>query len=225
MPDNTFVMNGLYGHNSPNIFDSDFLLHVNSNGNLINAFTYQPGGSVMINNILTALDSSIILCGISKVLTGGSNDLYLAKTKNIDSLCFISQMTITDSTLYFAKDTLEATISQINLSVTIPLIFRTNFDSLLDICSTTAINELNPLRLSENISPNPTTDFITIHYNQTSNNKTMVTLYNLYGEIVYSENVEGLNEIKIDMRSFPAGVYFVKMIIDGKEEVKKILKY
>jgi len=75
------------------------------------------------------------------------------------------------------------------------------------------------------LSPNPTTDFITIHYNSTSQKETTLSLFNLYGQIVYSENPEGLNEIKIDMRSFPAGIYFVKVSDNEKEEVRKVVKY
>jgi hypothetical protein len=97
--------------------------------------------------------------------------------------------------------------------------------------STLFANQLINKKIDFSISPNPTTSFISIHYNRTSNTKTTVTLYNLYGQIVYSENFqgfknsEGLNETKIDMRSFAAGIYFVKMNVGGKEEVRKVVKY
>jgi hypothetical protein len=102
---------------------------------------------------------------------------------------------------------------------------------ILAYCYAVEVAEIKKENSACEIFPNPTTNFITIHYDITSNTKTTVTLFNLYGQIVYSENLqgfknpEGLNETKIDMRSFAAGIYFVKMNVGGKEEVRKVVKY
>jgi hypothetical protein len=82
------------------------------------------------------------------------------------------------------------------------------------------------------ISSNPTTDFITIHYNSTFLNEIMVSVFNIYGQplppalIPQSGRWNGNSrEIKIDMRNFQAGIYFVK-VRDGKREiVRRVVKY
>jgi len=112
----------------------------------------------------------------------------------------------------------------------------------------TQVAEVSQVQKQINIYPNPTTDFITIHYKSTSEKETTVSLFNLYGQQLrigpaFSEpgsNVHGTfalpegdlpthqpgkHEIKIDIRNFPAGIYFVKMSDGGNDEVRKVVKY
>jgi hypothetical protein len=83
------------------------------------------------------------------------------------------------------------------------------------------------------IFPNPATDYITNQYNLTSPKETTVLVFNIYGQKVSPTCIlpggeepthqPGRREMKIDMRNFPAGIYFVKVSADGKE-VRKIVK-
>jgi hypothetical protein len=99
-----------------------------------------------------------------------------------------------------------------------------------DFCNhNTGVSNLVISNNTVSIYPNPTTDFITIHYNSTSQKGTTVSLFNLYGQllktILNEKQLAGEQEIKIDMRSFPAGIYFVKVSDGEKEEMKKVVKY
>lgn len=66
------------------------------------------------------------------------------------------------------------------------------------------------------IYPNPTTD--KVYFNKEVSNLTMC---NLSGKIIYS-NSHKINSI--DLTSFDSGIYFIKMIVDGIEINKKIIK-
>ncbi|HKR07480.1 MAG TPA: T9SS type A sorting domain-containing protein [Bacteroidia bacterium] len=102
---------------------------------------------------------------------------------------------------------------------------------ILNACPTVGVIE-NKNTYAITVSPNPTTDFITIHYNLSSSNQTTISLFNLYGQPLATPLTPkgGLSrsdeqEIKIDMRNFPAGIYFVKVSDGEKEEVRKVVKY
>ncbi len=94
----------------------------------------------------------------------------------------------------------------------------------------TGIIQLQNQTSNIQISPNPSTDYITIQYNVTSAKETTVEVFNIYGQVVKPLTSKGglqntgKQEITIDIKNLPAGIYFVKMKVDGKEEVKKVVK-
>lgn len=70
--------------------------------------------------------------------------------------------------------------------------------------------------------PNPTTDYLTLEVNNFEN--TSFQLFNTSGKILQNKIITK-NHIKIDMRNFITGLYFVR-IIQNKQEIKifKIIK-
>lgn len=94
--------------------------------------------------------------------------------------------------------------------------------------STLFVTQIKTQKENFNIFPNPTNNFITIHYNVFSPKESTVSLFNLYGQPLTPEGEPfrtSEKEMKIDMRNFPAGIYFVKLRVDGKDEVSKVVKY
>ncbi|MCD4793548.1 MAG: T9SS type A sorting domain-containing protein [Bacteroidales bacterium] len=80
---------------------------------------------------------------------------------------------------------------------------------------------------NENITiyPNPSDGIYTVNLNtQNSNLKTKITITDLTGEIVYSENYIDNNEITINISTEKSGIYFLKFISDNKIIIKKIIK-
>lgn len=69
------------------------------------------------------------------------------------------------------------------------------------------------------IYPNPTSDFFYIN----SNNKTIndLAIYNTFSEKVYA--LDTYTEEAIDLRNFPAGLYFIKFYVDGAFYSYKII--
>lgn len=68
-----------------------------------------------------------------------------------------------------------------------------------------------------NVYPNPTKDILTVEAVNLSN----VVIYNSLGQRVFAQTFDG-NEAKIDMSSFDAGIYMVRISADGNEVTKKI---
>lgn len=79
------------------------------------------------------------------------------------------------------------------------------------------------------IYPNPANDFFSIYFNMFSEKEITVTLFNLYGQklktLFTDKRSVGKHEIKLSLKDLPQGVYFVKLNVDGKEEVRKVMKY
>lgn len=69
--------------------------------------------------------------------------------------------------------------------------------------------------------PNPARDWCTLR--QRSNTIERITLYNLLGELIYEKTGDGLLQYVIDLKSFESGVYYIKVISDGKEYPKQKL--
>ena len=74
------------------------------------------------------------------------------------------------------------------------------------------------------LSPNPATEELTINIAE-QNRNVVVEMFNVEGKSVGSwQWTVGKKEKKINIKNFPAGVYFVKVFAGGKVLVKKVVK-
>ena len=71
--------------------------------------------------------------------------------------------------------------------------------------------------------PNPANNFITIENNNDKIEKYTVTLRNIQGQQVMSENVEFANIYKMDISKFVDGIYFLTLQNDKEHRMQKIL--
>jgi hypothetical protein len=70
------------------------------------------------------------------------------------------------------------------------------------------------------VYPNPTSGIINISY---SENVSSVVLFNVLGQVVL-EAQPNLNQVAIDLSSFPSATYFIKVASNGNEKVVKVIK-
>ncbi len=99
-------------------------------------------------------------------------------------------------------------------------------DSVTVICyQPTGVQNVPPIYSTIQIFPNPTNNLLNIQLNHSSSKKVTVSLYNLYGQILTTQKNISDREIQINLTDYPSGIYFVKVMIDGKEEIKKVVKY
>jgi hypothetical protein len=73
--------------------------------------------------------------------------------------------------------------------------------------------------VAQNVSvyPNPTKDVLTVE----AENISSVVVYNSLGQKVFAQTFDG-NEAKIDMSSFDAGIYMVRVNTNGNEVTRKV---
>ena len=197
------------------------------------------------NSMWTGLDirTAIQDSGTGWFCTVNKGYLHIIHTDSaFNGFCDYSTYTpvITDLIVTTTGDTdisVPVSVSEMNLTVDVTPknIFRYDACTGILIDSVTVFTETFLSNNNFQIFPNPTNDFITIRYNLFSQKQITLSLFNLYGQPLTSEwGLLGKSgqEIKIDMRNFPAGIYFVKMNVDpdkygtdGKEEVRKVVKY
>ena len=79
------------------------------------------------------------------------------------------------------------------------------------------------------ISPNPATDFVTISFTTSTNDKTFaIQIHDVYGNLICEKTqyplVEGYNQIKINSSSYPSGLYIATIMIADETQTVKFLK-
>lgn len=85
------------------------------------------------------------------------------------------------------------------------------------------VDDLNQASFS--IFPNPTQDKLTIDLGDISLKDPILSIYDLTGKIVYSENLAAsINTKELNIKSFATGVYFVKIQNDQQTFVQKLVK-
>lgn len=77
------------------------------------------------------------------------------------------------------------------------------------------------------VFPNPSSDFISLQFNNVAAKKVDVIIYDINGRMVKKLEVnpsQDASDQRIDISTFSNGTYFVNGIIDNKEFVKKFIK-
>lgn len=78
------------------------------------------------------------------------------------------------------------------------------------------------------IIPNPAVEYLTVCFNLSIADKTLISVTNILGHSVFSTELSSLstgdNEISIDISNFPTGIYFLRIQSGNYLEVVKFLK-
>jgi hypothetical protein len=82
----------------------------------------------------------------------------------------------------------------------------------------------NAADLLVSVYPNPTTDKITLAFEELVTGKVILSIYDQMGKLVMEENKEGQAELSYSLASLSAGNYFVKVNTSTKEYVTQISK-
>ncbi len=92
--------------------------------------------------------------------------------------------------------------------------------SLADAVS---VNELASNELQFRVYPNPASDHVRLDLSSMADSQTEVSVYAVNGQKMVSETVKAKSNIELDVRSYPAGIYFVKIVSGNKSAAKKIM--
>jgi len=100
------------------------------------------------------------------------------------------------------------------------------YDGAVGCSNLVAIDDIKGPRFPFDISPNPTSDYINLEFNETSLKDVKVQVIDLTGRVLFTQNISNLNNIeKIDIRDLPNGLLIVNVINNDIFESKKIIKY
>ena len=87
--------------------------------------------------------------------------------------------------------------------------------------------EANASALQLSVSPNPTTDFVSVQLESAENTSAQVNVSNLLGEILQTKTVQltsGANRFDLGLQSLPAGTYLVQIATEKTGAVVKVVK-
>ena len=73
------------------------------------------------------------------------------------------------------------------------------------------------------IYPNPATNQVTIDYCPYPSSENHLVIYNINGVELLNQHFKK-GETLIDISAFPAGIYFMKLVVDNITALKKIIK-
>jgi hypothetical protein len=112
-----------------------------------------------------------------------------------------------------------------------PVKEETLFPGLIYDSKFDGINE-NPVKDKNNslisVFPNPTNGNFSVNIKSESTNpNNQLTIYNLVGKVVLKKNLESASgnfTDKVDLSSYPNGMYFIEVLVDGKKVTSKLIK-
>jgi len=105
------------------------------------------------------------------------------------------------------------------------------YSSINDTTLHVGLNEI-PVKGKHNtlisVFPNPTNGNFTINVkSENANSNNQLTIYNLVGKVILKKNLENTSgnfTDKVDLSTYPNGMYFVEVLIDGKKTTSKLIK-
>ncbi|MEO5571097.1 MAG: T9SS type A sorting domain-containing protein, partial [Bacteroidia bacterium] len=92
---------------------------------------------------------------------------------------------------------------------------------------TTSITQLPNTQLPFSIYPNPANDFINISFTLREEKNVSVEIYDLFGREVFEKELQTSNsklQTTLDVSFLSPAIYFIKVIVDGKSMVQKVVK-
>jgi len=144
-----------------------------------------------------------------------------------------SMLTTTATNINVINDSLltfDAKIEIGNDTDTWDLFYTSLYDNLLLITDAFVVSPVSIRNVDNsyniNIFPNPSNDIINIQSSVIKNTKVEISIVNLSGALLYSNNYSISNSLdkRIDISKLPAGIYFILVKFDGNSIYKKLLK-
>src|SRR5688572_11224683 len=116
-----------------------------------------------------------------------------------------------------------------NMMIYIAFKHNTTDDNLMGIDDILVIENTDPFFSVEtlpdfagSVYPNPATDFVNVNFDINQYTNARVEMVNSNGQMIYSNLLTTANH-KIDLQQISAGVYFVKIIADEGQMVRKVV--
>jgi hypothetical protein len=203
-------------------------------------YTVPASFALLIWNFIQTTDNGFALCGYLTNATGSVGGSLLVKTDSSGAYNCNTFDSLNSSVQFNIQfQNVNANCQVLAMSDSSKMFNDSSGFVLNDACSLTGVTDVKNTGNTFIVYPNPAIDFITIKYNIPSVQQTTLSLFNLYGQPLATPltsrksgtgskgalSHNGTAEIKIDMRSFPAGIYFIKVSDGEKEEVRKVVKY
>lgn len=185
------------------------LIKTDSIGNQSWARIYGSGNE-SLSQVAQTNDGGYILIGENSF---GNQQAYLIKTDiNGNSGCYDSSFNFNESAFPVQTANLTTIVSSAG-SISSQSTITASGGTVTTLCLALGINDIVGNSAFE-IFPNPTSDFFNLSFNK-SITKGKLTIYNMMGQIFYSEEIVMATSKAIELNSVSSGVYFVK-VFDGE---------
>ncbi len=194
-----------------------------------NIFASVPGaGNTMFSgNVPASLDTSKNIWGVNYItygFTDPSADDYSLTEDAITAIDAGTNAGITNTGYTLTPVSMYQSYSS-------NLLLRSIVGAAIDIGAyeygtTTGLNE-NQGQADLSLYPNPFHSTIDLRFKNQSRNEAMINVFDHMGHIILSHHYSLCdNEYvqTLDLNPYPAGIYFVEIIMDGKQIIKKIVK-
>ncbi len=166
-----------------------------------------------INDVVTCDINTANTCVTSSVVTSNQVVLTTGAVLNSVNATICAGETYTNgSNTYTASGTYTINGTAVSGCDSITLVNLT-----VDLC--TSINSLNNIKGLVKVNPNPNNGLFTIELIAASD----VTITNAIGQVVLTEKMDA-GKHNLDIHNQSTGIYFVKVILDGKQHVIKLIK-
>ncbi len=195
--------------------DTQLFTITSSETNVAPVFTSIPVTTGAIDSVYTYnIITSDVNASDSLIITCSEKPEWLSFSDNEDGTATLSGTPLVEST-----DSVKLLVSDGELSNT------QGFE--LSITLTGIINNYNT-NCEFKVYPNPVNDFANIKYKLSNNSNVNLSVYNILGKNVYQIIANklinrGEHSILLDSKNLEKGIYFIKMTVNNKTFVKKIV--
>ncbi len=157
-------------------------------------------------NVNAVTSASLICSGSAASLTASGATTYNWSTSATTAVIVVSPTTTTSYTV-------TGTSNGCNKTFTITQ----------NVSPCTGINSLVSNTAAFNVYPNPTNGVLNVTMNVSTTSDNMIQIVNTLGKVIYNGKAVAATT-EIDLRTYPAGIYFVKVKQEGQEKTIKVIK-
>ena len=174
-------------------------------------------------NVLWEVKGIFLLCGCPPSYCITKSDLNeIEENQELKNCDFGNGLDLMLNSLHFSSETKGYTVGFLSYTgifgppLYMGAIFKNSTGTMLNV---NKIDENAELK----IFPNPSTDKITISFNEKIIEPFSISISDNLGKTIFSKNYFNESEININTSSFSKGIYFVTSVINEKKQTQKLI--
>lgn len=194
----------------------NFTLMPNSDGETRDMFSLNE-------NVLWEVKGIFLLCGCPPSYCITKSDLNeIEENQELKNCDFGNGLDLMLNSLHFSSETKGYTVGFLSYTgifgppLYMGAIFKNSTGTMLNV---NKIDENPEIK----IFPNPSTDKITISFNEKIIEPFSISISDNLGKNIFSKNYFNESEININISSFSKGIYFITSVINEKKQTQKLM--
>lgn len=199
-----------------------FLIRTDANGDILWTKCYGGAADDVSYSVKETADKGFAVFAYTDNFPSGNRSMYLIKTDSSgNSYCNQKNILFRDTSVSFYAPTVSG-LGNVAATPATPTLQVDSGGVTRNLCFSVGQKEISARRSNLNLFPNPSGGKFTVHLPEEMK-KGKVIVYDIYGEIIFEDQLLSLTEATINLNNPSPGIYFVEVLDGNNSYFQKVV--